>query len=187
MADGDEIILRVLRTKCYYERLDLQRGATEAQIKTAYRKMAAKVHPDKSRHARADEAFKAVGQANAVLSDPDKRAHYDRYGEDDGSNIGGGGGGAHVFRTNHPEDIFDIFEMFANGTHPGMRRQRRARQPQGGQHPGLNENFAQLVMIPFMFLIAVILFSGTALNTVDSQGPFSLNYDLERMSFFFFF
>ena len=80
-----------------YKTLGIEKSSTAAQIKKAYRKTAIKVHPDKNSAPKADEAFKAVGLAYATLSDPQKRTIYDRYGEEDPDNRGGGmGGRCHV-------------------------------------------------------------------------------------------
>ncbi|CAM9170477.1 unnamed protein product, partial [Chrysoparadoxa australica] len=65
----------------HYELLGVSRSAGEDEIKKAYRKLALKFHPDKNGAPHADEAFKAISHAFAVLSDPQKRAGYDEYGK----------------------------------------------------------------------------------------------------------
>ena len=64
----------------YYEVLGLKKDATDADIKRAYRKLAAQYHPDVNHDPGAEEKFKEINEANEVLSDPDKRARYDQYG-----------------------------------------------------------------------------------------------------------
>ncbi|KAJ2820673.1 Chaperone protein dnaJ, partial [Coemansia furcata] len=64
----------------YYKVLGAERTATDAELKRSYRKSALLFHPDKNFAPGADEAFKLVAHAFTILSDPDKRAHYDRYG-----------------------------------------------------------------------------------------------------------
>ena len=104
----------------YYEILEISRTATEVEIKKAYRKLAMKYHPDKNPGDKeAEEKFKQINEAYEVLSDPKKRAIYDKYGKAglDG-NIGGGGFGGFNF-----DDIFESFsDIFGGG--------RRSREPQ---------------------------------------------------------
>ena len=67
--------------KDYYDILGVKRDATDADIKKAYRKLALKYHPDRNKDDKAaEEKFKEINEANQVLSDPDKRAHFDRLG-----------------------------------------------------------------------------------------------------------
>lgn len=64
----------------YYEVLGLQKGASDDDIKRAYRKLAAKYHPDVNHEPGAEAMFKEINEAHEVLSDPDKRARYDQFG-----------------------------------------------------------------------------------------------------------
>ena len=74
----------------YYEILGVKKDATDEELKKAYRKLAIKYHPDKNPGDKeAEERFKEVSEAYAVLSDKDKRARYDRFGHA-GMNASGG-------------------------------------------------------------------------------------------------
>ena len=96
----------------YYEILGVTKEATKEEIKSAFRQKARKLHPDVNKAPDAEERFKELGKAYETLSDDNKRATYDRYGEDGLKNAG--------FDTNGPfaggfGDINDIFESFFGG------------------------------------------------------------------------
>ncbi len=99
----------------YYEILGVNRTATDEEIKKSYRKLAVKYHPDKNPGDKtAEEKFKELGEAYEALSNPDKRAAYDRYGH---AAFGpGGGGGAAAGSGAGFHDPFDVFrEVFGAG------------------------------------------------------------------------
>lgn len=109
----------------YYEVLGLQKGASDDEIKKAFRKMAMKYHPDKNPGDKeAEEKFKEVNEAYSVLSDADKKSKYDRFGHAGvDPNAGFGGAGAGGFGGF--EDIFDMFGgMFSGGFGGGAARRR---------------------------------------------------------------
>jgi molecular chaperone DnaJ len=107
----------------YYQVLGVAQDATDAELKKAYRQLAMQFHPDKNPgDAKAEERFKEVNEAYGVLSDPDKRAHYDRFGSAPGVAAGGGfeGGFGTLF-----EDIFENFFAGAGGGRRGRSRAMR--------------------------------------------------------------
>src|SRR5213082_2618441 len=98
----------------YYDLLGLQRGADEAAIKAAYRRLAKECHPDRHNGCRESEArFKAINEAYDILKDPQKRAAYDRFGKAAFQNGGGGGDPFGEAGFNGFSDIFStIFGEF---------------------------------------------------------------------------
>lgn len=109
----------------YYELLECERNADGATIKSSYRKLAMKYHPDKNAGCKDSEArFKAISEAYDVLKDPQKRAAYDRFGHAAFQNGGGGSGGAQDFGGF--SDIFEsVFGEFMNGGRGGGRQPQR--------------------------------------------------------------
>ncbi|MGN1268104.1 MAG: molecular chaperone DnaJ [Candidatus Aphodocola sp.] len=96
--------------KDYYEVLGVSKNATDAEIKSAFRKLAKKYHPDVSKEENAAEKFKEAQEAYAVLSDKDKRSKYDQFGHAAFDQNGGFGGGFSGFEDFDPSDILkDIF------------------------------------------------------------------------------
>lgn len=134
-------------TRDYYEILGLKKGASKAEIKAAYRKLALKFHPDRNKEKNAEENFKEINEAYSVLSDEKKKSAYDQFGH---AGVNGGAGGGNPFAGGNPfggqqgpftwsyssggsnpfaeggfDDAFDIFNQFFGG---GMgQAQRRSR------------------------------------------------------------
>ncbi|GAA4769210.1 molecular chaperone DnaJ [Novosphingobium ginsenosidimutans] len=109
----------------YYELLEVDRGADDAAIKSSYRKLAMRWHPDKNPgDAEAEARFKAISEAYECLKDPQKRAAYDRFGHaafQNGGMGGGAGGPGGGF-----SDLGDIFEtIFGSAFGGGGRQQAR--------------------------------------------------------------
>jgi len=96
----------------YYEVLGVSRDASEDEIKRAYRRLAKQYHPDVNKAPDAEEKFKEIQRAYEVLSDPDKRANYDRFGQAGVDGTGFGTGGFADFGFGGFSDIGDIFEQF---------------------------------------------------------------------------
>ena len=111
----------------YYEVLGVQKGATQAEIKKAYFKLAKQYHPDVNKEPGAEEKFKEINEAYETLSDEQKRARYDQYGFDDPTQgFGGAGAGAGGFSGFGGFE--DIFSQFFGG---GARRQSSTGPRQG--------------------------------------------------------
>lgn len=110
----------------YYEILEVSRTASEQEIKTAYRKLAVKFHPDKNPDdPHAEEKFKECAEAYSVLSDAQKRAAYDRFGH--AAAGAGAGGQGFGFDPNGFSNIEDIFDLFGFGDMFGGQRGGRGR------------------------------------------------------------
>ncbi len=121
----------------FYEVLGVSKNSTDTQIKSAYRKLALQYHPDRNKEAGAEEKFKEVTKAYEVLSDPQKKAQYDRFGHAAFDQNQGYNAGNNPFNRSGPfgysanvnfEDIFggfsdpmDIFENFFGGASPFQR------------------------------------------------------------------
>lgn len=118
----------------YYEVLGVSKGASDDEIKSAFRKLAMKYHPDKNPNDKDAEAkFKEIGEAYAVLSDKEKKSKYDKYGHagvDPNAGFGGGAGfGGFNGGFAGMEDIFDMFgDVFGGGFSGGRRRRSGPRK-----------------------------------------------------------
>ncbi|XP_056147627.1 dnaJ homolog subfamily B member 12a isoform X2 [Lampris incognitus] len=172
-----DAVKKIKSCKDYYQILGVEKDANEEDLKKAYRKLALKFHPDKNHAPGATEAFKAIGNAYAVLSNPEKRRQYDQYGEER----------SHPTRHRHqrhdfeadisPEDLFNMFfgggfpssnvHVYRNGRmHFGQQnRQERREQRDGGL-----ALFVQLM--PILILIVVSALS----QMMVSHPPYSLSY-----------
>lgn len=105
-------------SKNYYAVLGLERGASQEEIKKAYRKLALRFHPDKNKEPGAEETFKEIAEAYEVLIDNDKKHAYDTFGKE-GLHKGTGDRSRQRTRNNqfgssffHPTDPFDLFKSF---------------------------------------------------------------------------
>lgn len=200
-TDQQRLVKTIRSKKCHYEILMVNKTASDDEIKRAYRKLALKLHPDKNKAPGADEAFKLVSKAFSVLSDPQERAHYDRYGDMEGRPSGPG------FRGGRPRyaaasfngvevDAEELFRMFFGGNpfmagatfgggfggtgsrHGNPQRNRHQqqqyphhRQPQ--HHPQQSSAIRLMMSLaPIIMLLIFNLFSG-------STPPYSLSQTRE--------
>ncbi|KAJ1424575.1 DnaJ domain-containing protein [Ochromonadaceae sp. CCMP2298] len=168
--------------KSHYQVLGLERSASSADIKKAYRKLALRLHPDKCSAPSAEAAFKAVSTAFDTLSDAPKRDLYDQVGHDNaeeqmrqgGGMGGGGGGGMHGFRGFHthgnmhevsPEDLFNMFFSGQGSRGRGFRPQQRQpqqqqqQQGQGDTQQGSFFTLFQLLPVLLMLFMSLSSFS----------------------------
>ena len=110
----------------YYEVLGVEKGASEDEIKRAYKKLARKYHPDMNPGDKeAEEKFKEINEANEVLSNPDKRQKYDQFGfAGVDPNYGAGQGGGYGAGGFDFGDLGDIFGSFFGGGFGGGQQRR---------------------------------------------------------------
>ncbi|XP_062989056.1 dnaJ homolog subfamily B member 12 isoform X2 [Elgaria multicarinata webbii] len=180
--DQVDAVKRVKQCKDYYEILGVSRDASDEDLKKAYRKLALKFHPDKNHAPGATEAFKAIGNAYAVLSNPEKRKQYDQFGDAKVSPTRHGHGPTDFNRGFEadisPEDLFNMFfgggfpssnvHVYSNGRMRYTYHQRQdRREHQGDGGLGL---FVQLM--PILILIIVSALS----QMMVSSPPYSLSH-----------
>ena len=140
-----------MAAKNYYEILGVEKTATADELKLAYRKLAKKYHPDmyvsasEQEKKDAEAKFKDINHAYEVLSDPQKRAAYDTYGDENGPQAGAGFGGFSGGAGGFGFDMDDIFSSIFSGFGGGSSRAQRANAPQRGQDilVGLNLTFEE--------------------------------------------
>ena len=114
----------------YYDVLGINKSSSPEQIKSAYRKLAVKYHPDKNPgDEKAEDNFKEASEAYGILSDKDKKQNYDNFGHAAFENGGGGQGGFGGFGGTDFSDIFeDFFGDFGGG---GRSRNKRSSNNRG--------------------------------------------------------
>ncbi|KAM4524366.1 dnaJ homolog subfamily B member 12b [Odontesthes bonariensis] len=175
MADQLEAVRRIKQCKDFYEILGVQKDASEDELKRSYRKLALRFHPDKNHAPGATEAFKAIGNAYAVLSNANKRRQYDQC-VDEGRHPSSTSPENESFEPDiSPEDLFNMFfgggypssnaHVYANGRMRNQRRDRRERQRDGGL-----ALFVQVM--PILILVIV-----SALSQIMGNSPsYSLSF-----------
>ena len=150
--------------KNYYDVLGVSKDASEADIKHAYRRLAAKYHPDVNHEPGAEEKFKQINEAYEVLSDSQKRAQYDQFGSagpQAGQGFGGGGFGQGFNQGFGGAGGFDdIFSQFFGGG-------GRARRDPSAPRPGRDLQYAMTLK----FMDAIFGKTTTIKYDRDAQCP----------------
>ncbi|XP_058646210.1 dnaJ homolog subfamily B member 14 isoform X2 [Onychostoma macrolepis] len=166
-----EGVQRIKKCKNYYEVLGIRKDANDEELKKAYRKLALKFHPDKNHAPGATEAFKKIGNAYAVLSNPDKKRQYDVSGGEDPNSPSNNAHGGFDFHRGFESDITpeDLFNMFFGGGFPSsntheftngrtyshhMDETRRERAEERGD--GGFSMFIQLMPIVVLILVSIL-------------------------------
>ncbi|MDA1353638.1 MAG: molecular chaperone DnaJ [bacterium] len=116
-----------------YATLGLSKGASVAEIKKAYKKMARQYHPDVNKDAGAEDKFKKLQRSYDILSDPKKKSQYDQFGVTDDQMGGGGQGGFGGFGGFSGGGFEDIFETFFGGMGGGARQGGGGRREHRGE------------------------------------------------------
>ncbi|XP_068113807.1 dnaJ homolog subfamily B member 12 [Hyperolius riggenbachi] len=178
--DQVDAVKRVKQCKDYYEILGVTREATEDDLKKSYRKLALKFHPDKNHAPGATEAFKAIGNAYAVLSNPEKRKQYDQFGDE---KVNASRHGHSDFHRGFEADISpeDLFNMFFGGGFPssnvhvysnGRMRYTYAPRQDRREHQGDGSLGMFVQLMPILILIIVSALS----QMMVSNPPYSLSH-----------
>ncbi|XP_046899180.1 dnaJ homolog subfamily C member 18 [Hypomesus transpacificus] len=191
-------VFRIKKCRDFYEILGASKDASDEDLKKAYRKLALKFHPDKNCAPGATDAFKAIGNAYAVLSNPEKRLQYDQYGEQAPSD---GPPGAHARHAPHrsfnrdfeadisPEELFNIFfggrfptgnihvytnqgATYSNFYQPRRRRPYERREEEVEENRSQNTFTALLQLLPVLVLILISVFT----QLMATNPPYSLFY-----------
>lgn len=196
-----EAVQRIKKCKDYYEVLGVDKEATDSDIKKAYKKLALLLHPDKNKTPGAAEAFKAIGNAVATLTDPEKRKQYDLYGseEDRLQQQGHGHSRAGFHEYNYTRgfeaDITaeELFNMFFGGGFPSQnvyvrRGGRWQRTPENLNHnrgERASSYSVLLQMLPILLLIAISMMSSLFISepiySLHSNAKFSVQKETQNL------
>ncbi|KAL3274921.1 hypothetical protein HHI36_019702 [Cryptolaemus montrouzieri] len=191
-----EAVRRIKKCKDYYEILGVSKDATDSEIKKAYKKLALQFHPDKNKAPGSAEAFKAIGNAVAILTDIEKRKQYDLYGSDEDRMAKNSQFHSHSSFTRgfeaeaSPEDLFNMFFGGGlSGSNIYVRRDGRWQRQTSSHHESHRQRNEQqggygafLQLLPI--ILAIIL--SMASSFIISDAAYSLQqnskYPVQRIT-----
>lgn len=154
------VVKKVLKCKDFYEVLAVSKDSTDAQIKKAYKKLALQLHPDKNSAPGAVEAFKKVGNAVSILTDTEKRKHYDLYGPEEAvtrSNRQSNGGHSEYYDYDSYYSAEDVFNMYFSGfQNQHMHNSRRFRRQFDGEYQRDGGDHQQMTFGLILMIIVVL-------------------------------
>lgn len=184
-------VQRIKKCRNYYDILGVSHNASDEELKKAYKKLALKFHPDKNCAPGATEAFKAIGNAFAVLSNPDKRLRYDEYGDEQVTFTVPRARSYHYYKDFEadisPEELFNVFfgghfpsgniHMFSNVTDDSQYYRRRHRHERTQTHKR-EEDKSQTPYSAFVQLLPVLVIVTISVITqlLAANPPYSLFY-----------
>lgn len=165
--DQLEIVKKIKKCKDYYEVLGVKKEATDSEIKKAYKKLALQLHPDKNKAPGAAEAFKAVGNAVAILTDAEKRKQYDLYGSQEPQTYTRRhthGYSEYAYSRGFESDVTaeELFNIFFGGSYPSQNiymRQRRFHRAEHQQREQQPSYAAFINLLPIILLIGLSMMS----------------------------
>ncbi|OON20763.1 DnaJ domain protein [Opisthorchis viverrini] len=176
-----EAVRKVLACKDYYELLGVTKDSSEDVIRRSYKSLALKFHPDKNRAPGATEAFKKIGTALSVLTDPEKRRRYDQYGTEEEQV-------PRITRVHRHGDPFfqydgDVFTMFFNGGFPFSQVYRGHHQrPHSRESERENNYFVYVQLVPLLLIFALSFFSNFFIRESHYSLTRSNKYSVERLT-----
>mmetsp|Transcript_131692 Transcript_131692/g.380900 ORF Transcript_131692/g.380900 Transcript_131692/m.380900 type:complete len:384 (+) Transcript_131692:108-1259(+) len=164
-SDQMALVQRILRTKDYYDILEVPKDSNEDVVKKAYKKLALKLHPDKNKAPGAEEAFKKLSKAVQCLTDAEKKQVYDRYGDEDRI--------PQQHRHHYHQEFHTAEDVFAAFFGQGMFNQAHHHQhhPQDAQA----QRAGPVQILPILLLVLLTAASNFASNSATVKFSLSPN------------